>query len=110
MINKIFDVINPLIGSGPVHDFLWSVGIRVSYLRHIPHLAEGGIVPATSGGRLVRVAEAGEDEAVIPLSKLGNIHGGSKQTVIYNAAPNQSIDSQQALFDAMRRAKLLAGW
>lgn len=36
----------------------------------IPHLAGGGIVPATPGGRLVRTSEAGEAEAVMPLSKL----------------------------------------
>jgi hypothetical protein len=36
----------------------------------IPYLAEGGIVPATPGGRLARLAEGGEDEAVVPLSKL----------------------------------------
>lgn len=44
----------------------------------IPRLAQGGIVPATSGGRLALVGEGGEDEAVIPLSKLRdmNIGGG----------------------------------
>lgn len=44
----------------------------------IPRLAEGGIVPATQGGRLALVGEGGEDEAVIPLSKLRdmNIGGG----------------------------------
>lgn len=35
----------------------------------IPLLADGGIVPATPGGRLVRVAEAGQAEAIIPLPK-----------------------------------------
>lgn len=34
-----------------------------------PALAEGGIVPATPGGRLVRVGEGGEDEEIRPLSK-----------------------------------------
>jgi hypothetical protein len=41
-------------------------------LPHIPMLARGGVVPATSGGRLIVAGEAGEDEAVIPLSKLGS--------------------------------------
>ena len=36
----------------------------------IPQLAKGGIVKATPGGRIVQVAEAGKDEAVIPLDKL----------------------------------------
>lgn len=37
----------------------------------IPRLAAGAVVPATAGGRLVRVGEGGQAEAVIPLSKLG---------------------------------------
>jgi phage-related protein len=112
-INMVIDVINGAIdGVNWVADRIRDVtGGQVDiHVDHVPRLAQGGVVPATPGGRLVRVAEAGEDEAVIPLSKLGNIQGGSKQTVNYYAAPNQSIDSQQALFDGMRRAKLLAGW
>jgi hypothetical protein len=44
--------------------------------RDVPAAAQGGIVPARPGGRLVRVAEAGEDEAIIPLSRLGRMSGG----------------------------------
>ena len=42
---------------------------------NIPLLAQGGIVPATPGGRLVRVAEAGQDEAIVPLGR-GGATGG----------------------------------
>ncbi|WP_213452898.1 tape measure protein [Rhizomonospora bruguierae] len=42
----------------------------------IPKLAEGGIVPATPGGRIVRVAEAGKAEAIAPLDKLERMLGG----------------------------------
>ena len=35
---------------------------------------------------------------------------GQGQTVIYNAAPNASIDSEQALTDALKRAKVLSAW
>ena len=35
----------------------------------IPYLASGGIVPATSGGRLAVVGEGGRDEAVVPLDQ-----------------------------------------
>jgi len=42
---------------------------------NIPRLAAGGIVPATPGGRLVNMSEGGEDEAVIPLSKLQQMFG-----------------------------------
>ncbi|MEV0442662.1 hypothetical protein AB0I84_08695 [Streptomyces spectabilis] len=47
----------------------------------VPHLAEGGVVQARPGGTLALVAERGESEAVIPLSRLermlGNQHGGA---------------------------------
>ncbi|MFD7339282.1 hypothetical protein ACFV98_25195 [Streptomyces violascens] len=39
-------------------------------LSKIPMLAEGGVVPARTGGVPVILAEAGEAEAVLPLSKL----------------------------------------
>ena len=47
-----------------------SVGSVVSL---IPGLADGGIVPSTPGGRLVRVAEGGESEAIIPLSQIQSL-------------------------------------
>jgi hypothetical protein len=39
-------------------------------------LAEGGIVMPTPGGQVVRVAEAGKAEAVIPLDKLSTLLNG----------------------------------
>ncbi|MFE7456016.1 hypothetical protein ACIOD0_16730 [Kitasatospora albolonga] len=36
----------------------------------VPRLAQGGVVPARNGGTLALIGEAGESEAVIPLSKL----------------------------------------
>ncbi|MET0492921.1 MAG: hypothetical protein ABW000_07285 [Actinoplanes sp.] len=39
----------------------------------IPYLAQGGIVPATPGGRPIMAGDGGEDEAVIPLSKLAGM-------------------------------------
>ncbi|MFD8463978.1 hypothetical protein ACFV10_02500 [Streptomyces cyaneofuscatus] len=36
----------------------------------VPHLAKGGVVQARNGGTLALIGEAGESEAVIPLSKL----------------------------------------
>src|SRR5690606_30597385 len=43
----------------------------------IPSFAAGGRVPATPGGRIVRVAEAGEAEWIIPESRLGGLGGRS---------------------------------
>jgi hypothetical protein len=50
---------------------------------------------------------------VTPLKDFERMMGigdGNGKTIIYNAAPNQSIDSEQALFQAMRRAKVVAAW
>jgi phage-related protein len=76
IMNGLIDIVNGAI------DGLNSVGSAAKNLTggaigftidHIPHLANGGIVPATPGGRLVRVAEAGQSEAVIPLDKLNGL-------------------------------------
>lgn len=76
---------------------------------NIPQLATGGNI--TQGGS-VMVGENGPEilqlpraAKVTPLDK-----AASGQTIVYNAAPNQSIDSEQALFSAMKRAKVVVGW
>jgi hypothetical protein len=71
-------------------------------------LAEGGLV--TSATNAI-VGEAGP-EVVIPLDRFESMMGMSEQgkSVNYYAAPNQSMDSEQELFQAMRRAKVVAGW
>ncbi|MFZ3569613.1 hypothetical protein ACOKM5_21635 [Streptomyces sp. BH097] len=50
-------------------------GINLPRIPNIPTLAEGGVIGARTGGRLAVVGEAGEDEAVIPLSKLNAMLG-----------------------------------
>jgi hypothetical protein len=52
---------------------------------NIPNFATGGIVPATPGGRLINVAEAGEAEAIVPLSKMGSMGGGATVNITVNA-------------------------
>ncbi|MEU6348872.1 hypothetical protein ABZ896_06050 [Streptomyces sp. NPDC047072] len=49
----------------------------------VPHLAAGGVVQARNGGTLALLGEAGEHEAVIPLSKLERMlgHGGGLRTL-----------------------------
>jgi len=70
-------------------------------------LAKGGLV---TGPTKALIGEAGP-EVVIPLNKFGEMMDeGSGKTLVYNAAPNQTIDSEQALFQAMRRAKVVANW
>jgi hypothetical protein len=48
---------------------------------NIPYLAEGGIVPHRPGGMLAVVAER-EDEAVVPLSRMGSMGGGPTEVVV----------------------------
>jgi hypothetical protein len=71
-------------------------------------MAKGGLV--TSATRAI-IGEAGP-EVVIPLDRFESMMGMTQQgkAVNYYAAPNQSIDSEQDLFQAMRRAKVVAGW
>ena len=51
----------------------------VSGFGRIPGFAEGGIVPATPGGRIIRVAEGGRDEAIVPLGPGGGGMGNGKR-------------------------------
>ena len=60
---------------------------------NIPMLAEGGIVTRPT---LAMIAEGNEPEAVIPLSKLGNMGGGNMYVTIQGGDPN-------AIVDALRR-------
>lgn len=75
-------------------------------------MAEGGLV---MGPTNAIVGEAGP-EVVIPLNRFENMmglesgNGSSGKTLNYYAAPNLSVDSEQQLFQAMKRAKVVAGW
>ncbi|MEU3464139.1 hypothetical protein ABZ721_29810 [Streptomyces sp. NPDC006733] len=50
-------------------------GVHIPSIPQIPQLAEGGVVQPRVGGRLALLGEAGEAEAVIPLSKLERVLG-----------------------------------
>src|SRR5690606_26630228 len=77
-INWVIDKWNGLNFTLPGFEFAGQkVGGFTLAPPRIPRLAQGGIVPATPGGRVVRVAEAGEAEAIIPLSKLDGVVGGA---------------------------------
>jgi tape measure domain-containing protein len=77
--------------------------------RGLTPFAKGGLV---TGPTSALIGEAGP-EVVIPLDRFESMMGmtgAPGKTVNYFAAPNQSIDSEQALFQAMRRAKVVANW
>jgi hypothetical protein len=57
-------------------------------LPNIPQLARGGIVKARSGGTLVNVGEGGQDEAVVPLSRMPDVaQGRSDRPVVIQIVP-----------------------
>jgi hypothetical protein len=73
-------------------------------------LATGGLV---TGPTNALIGEAGP-ELVIPLDKFESWMnmgaGNSGKSINYYAAPNQSLDSETELFNAMKRAKVVVGW
>ena len=76
---------------------------------YLTPMATGGFV---TGPTQALVGEAGP-EVVMPLDRFESMMGLTNdkgKSVNYYAAPNQSIDSEQALFQAMRRAKVVANW
>lgn len=66
MINGFIDTINGAFGS---------VGVNIGKIGNIslPRMATGGIVPSTTGGHLIVAGEGGEDEWVVPESKMASM-------------------------------------
>lgn len=62
-INGLLDVINKVPG----------VDIKHLDTLHLPRLASGGIVPSQNGGHVIMAGEAGEDEWVVPESKMADM-------------------------------------
>jgi TP901 family phage tail tape measure protein len=110
-LNKLkFDVPDwvPLIG-GKKFGLNLSRIASVSIGR-IPALADGGFV---TGPTTALIGEAGP-EVVIPLNRFEEMVGldgkGDGKTINYYAAPNNSLDAEQALFQAIQRSKVVTGW
>lgn len=62
----------------------------------IPDMADGGVVRARPGGRIVRVAEAGRDEAIVPLDRAGVGGASTVNVTMYTSAdPNASVAALQ---------------
>jgi len=64
--------LNPFTIGAAVAAGIAAVASHVAAEPKPPRLADGGIIMPRAGGTTVNVAEAGEAEAVLPLSKLGN--------------------------------------
>jgi hypothetical protein len=108
-INTLIDGLNKIKIDIPDWVPEWG-GKRIGFnLAKIPQLAEGGFVDSPT---TALIGEAGP-EVVMPLNRFESLMGigsGSGQTINYYAAPNQSLDAEQALLQAVKRARVITGW
>ncbi|MGE3960604.1 MAG: hypothetical protein AB7F65_02870 [Dehalococcoidia bacterium] len=81
--------------------FNQDVGSQILEALNAPAMAAGGIVRARSGGTLVRVGEAGRDEAIVPLDGRG--YGGGLNVEV-NVEVNGSIFTERELNGTIVRA------
>jgi hypothetical protein len=78
------NVINKALGLSSL-DLVARVSFGRVEMPKIPQLADGGIIKATRGGVLAMIGEGGQDEAVIPLDRLGGMGGGATYNITVNA-------------------------
>lgn len=110
LINGIIDSINSISIDIPewARDMFGGAKKFGFNIGHIPLLAKGGNI--TQGGT-VMVGEKGPELLNLPKgARVTPLDKANGQTIVYNAAPNVSLDSEQELFNAMRRAKVVVGW
>jgi hypothetical protein len=84
-------------------------GINLSYLNRISlgRMATGGIVPSTAGGRLILAGEGGEDEWVVPESKMASMLqqlGGARGNITIN------VEGIYATSESQKREVALDIW
>lgn len=94
MVNFLIKAWNALDFGIHIHVPSWvpgvgGMGIDIDdIIPDLPYLADGGVIKHRPGGRAFVAGEAGEDEAVIPLSQLGTIAAGGGSSVLeVRAAP-----------------------
>lgn len=91
VLNWLIDKVNT-ISIGPLPD--WDIlgqyaGAEIGFsIPRIPELAEGGIVTRDT---LARIGEGSEPEAVLPLSKLGDLMSGTAGGVSIVYSPNITV-------------------
>lgn len=81
-------VVNSILGfaENSINGFIRAINVAIATINNIPgvkignigllnipRFATGGIVPATAGGRQVVVAEGGQDEWIVPDSKMASL-------------------------------------
>lgn len=116
-VNAIIDLLNGMIGrlngirieipefARDLFGGARSIGFNIP---KIPKLATGGNI---TGSGTVMVGEAGPELLTLPKgARVTPLDKAGGPAIVYNAAPNASINSEQDLFLAMRRAKVVVGW
>ena len=107
---KGINVIRQAMGDSPL-----TLAARVQFGRvempAIPKLADGGIIKATPGGMLALIGEGGQDEAVIPLDRLGDMGGGG---TVYNITVHAGMGTDgpsvgEAIVRAIRKYERVSG-
>ena len=72
-INAPIDIINGFVDT--INGAFGAVGVNIGKIGRISlgRMASGGIVPSTAGGRLILAGEGGQDEWVVPESKMASM-------------------------------------
>lgn len=92
-------------------DWVPGIGGKGWSMPQIPQLAQGAIIQSKPGGTLVNVGEAGQDEAVVPLNKMGSM-GGVNITVnmgMYAGMPVEKREIALSLYKELVRAARAQG-
>lgn len=103
-LNGPIDAINGLIG---VINMI--PGVNLGYLNrlYLGRMETGGIVPSTAGGRLILAGEGGEDEWVVPESKMASMIeqlGGARGNITIN------VEGIYATSESQKREVALDIW
>jgi hypothetical protein len=105
MFRRIVEAVRFLTGNVTAADYGFvSSGYANPAFANIPRMAEGGIVMPSPGGSIVNVAEAGQPEAIIPLSRLGGMGGGQTVNVTVNTVAGDPVAIERVVLDAISRA------
>ena len=112
-LNGLISALNKIKVDIPATPFTkaFSIGVDLAEIDkvNIPRLAEGGFVDEAT---MALVGEAGP-EVVTPLKdfeRMTGLDGDKGKTLNYYAAPNESLDAEEALFRAINRARVVATW
>jgi hypothetical protein len=114
--SRVFFSIGEYLMQGLANGISDTQSLAEKAMSGVADLMNAGFGNAQVNGSISGSASISSTAAPQVTSPLGDFkaafdaNGGTAQTVNYYAAPNQSIDSEQALFTAIKRAKVLASW